>query len=97
MIDSYPVDVAVRDKAVVPILYEGRHAIQNVNDGPIDKYFGMVSEPLNEHQKADMKKKFSRADQLNIADQRILAITTGITGRVQLLKANWSVRIRMQQ
>lgn len=79
MIDSYPVDVAVKDKAVVPILYEGRHAIQNVNDGPIDKYFGMVSEPLNEHQKADMKKKFSRADQLNIADQKIYAIAWDIS------------------
>ncbi|MDE0472149.1 MAG: HsdR family type I site-specific deoxyribonuclease [Ekhidna sp.] len=79
IIDSYTVDQAVADKAVVPLLYEGRHAIQNVNDGPIDSYFSMISEPLNEYEKADLKKKFSRADQLNIADQKIYAICWDIS------------------
>ena len=74
IIDSYTVDQAVEDKAVVPLLYEGRHAIQKVNEGPIDTYFTMVSEPLSDYEKADLKKKFSRADQLNIADQKIYAI-----------------------
>ena len=79
IIDSYTVDQAVADKAVVPLLYEGRHAIQNVNEGPIDTYFSMVSEPLNDYEKADLKKKFSRADQLNIADQKIYAICWDIS------------------
>lgn len=79
IIDSYTVDQAVADKAVVPLLYEGRHAIQNVNDGPIDNYFSMISEPLNDYEKADLKKKFSRADQLNIADQKIYAICWDIS------------------
>lgn len=79
IIDSYTVDQAVADKAVVPLLYEGRHAIQNVNEGPIDTYFSMVSEPLNDYEKSDLKKKFSRADQLNIADQKIYAICWDIS------------------
>jgi len=79
IIDSYTVDQAVADKAVVPLLYEGRHAIQNVNEGPIDTYFSMVSEPLNDYERADLKKKFSRADQLNIADQKIYAICWDIS------------------
>ena len=79
IIDSYTVDQAVADKAVVPLLYEGRHAIQNVNEGPIDTYFSMVSEPLNDYEKADIKKKFSRADHLNIADQKIYAICWDIS------------------
>jgi len=79
IIDSYTVDQAVADKAVVPLLYEGRHAIQEVNEGPIDTYFSMVSEPLNPYEKADLKKKFSRADQLNIADQKIYAICWDIS------------------
>lgn len=69
----YTVDRAVADKAVVPLLYEGRHGKQTVNEQPIDTYFKKISEPLNDYQKADLKRKFSRADQLNIADQKIYA------------------------
>jgi type I restriction enzyme R subunit len=74
IIDTYTVDMAVRDGAVVPLLYEGRHAYQKVNENPIDTYFQKVSEPLTPYQKADLKKKFSRAEQLNVADQKIYAI-----------------------
>jgi type I restriction enzyme, R subunit len=79
LIDSYTVDQAVKDKAVVPLLYEGRHAIQQVNERPIDAYFTKVSEPLNDYQRADLKKKFSRADQLNVAEQKIYAIAWDIS------------------
>lgn len=79
LIDTYTVDQAVKDKAVVPLLYEGRHAIQEVNAAPLDTFFNMVSEPLNNAEKADLKKKFSRADQLNSADQKIYAIAWDIT------------------
>ncbi|MCB9333823.1 MAG: type I restriction endonuclease subunit R [Lewinellaceae bacterium] len=79
VIDAYTVDQAVSDKAVVPLLYEGRVAHQQVNESPIDTYFGMVSEPLTDYQKADLKKKFSRADQLNSAEQKIYAIAWDIS------------------
>ncbi len=79
IIDAYTVDQAVEDKAVVPLLYEGRLARQNVNSSPLDTYFDMVSEPLTEYQKADFKKKLSRADQLNGAEQKIYAIAWDIS------------------
>ena len=79
IIDAYTVDQAVKDKAVVPLLYEGRLARQTVNESPLDTFFGMVSEPLTEYQKADFKKKFSRADQLNSAAQKIYAIAWNIS------------------
>lgn len=79
IIDSYTVDQAVKDKAVVPLLYEGRYAVQKVNEAPIDNFFSMISEPLTDYQKADLKRKFSRADQLNIAEQKIYAIAWDIT------------------
>ena len=79
IIDAYTVDQAVQDKAVVPLLYEGRVAKQIVNENPIDTFFGMISEPLTEYQKADLKKKFSRADQLNGAEQKIYAISWDIS------------------
>lgn len=78
-IDRYTVDKAVKDKAVVPLLYEGRHAFQQVNEKPIDNFFNMVSESLNDYERADLKKKFSRADQLNIAEQKIYAIAWDIS------------------
>jgi len=79
IIDAYTVDQAVKDKAVVPLLYEGRLARQKVNEGPLDTFFGLVSEPLTDYQKADFKKKFSRADQLNSAEQKIYAIAWNIS------------------
>jgi type I restriction enzyme, R subunit len=79
IIDSYTVDQAVNDKAVVPLLYEGRLARQDVNESPLDTFFEMVSEPLTIYQKADFKKKFSRADQLNSAEQKLYAIAWDIS------------------
>jgi type I restriction enzyme R subunit len=86
IIDAYTVDQAVKDKAVVPLLYEGRLAKQTVNASPLDTFFEMVSEPLTEYQKADFKKKFSRADQLNSAEQKIYAIAWNISLH---FKENW--------
>lgn len=79
IIDTYTVDQAVKDGAVVPLLYEGRHTKQIVNEKPIDTFFNKVAEPLNELQKADLKRKFSRADQLNVAEQKIYAISWDIS------------------
>jgi type I restriction enzyme, R subunit len=76
---SYTVDQAVKDKAVVPLLYEGRMAIQSVNDKPLDTFFSMVSEPLSEYEKADLKKKFARADHLNSAEQKMRMIAWDIS------------------
>jgi len=86
IIDAYTVDQAVKDKAVVPLLYEGRLARQTVNASPLDTFFEMVSEPLTEYQKADFKKKFSRADQLNGAEQKIYTIAWNISRH---FRDNW--------
>ncbi len=82
----YTIKQAVEDKAIVPLLYEGRHVVQDVNHSSIDTYFNMVSEPLTEYQRADMKKKFSRADQLNIGDQKIYRIAWDISRQFE---KNW--------
>jgi type I restriction enzyme R subunit len=79
MIDAYTVDQAVKDKAVVPLLYEGRFARQTVHEKPMDEFFSHISEPLTDYQKVDLKKKFSRADQLNVAEQKIYAICWDIS------------------
>ena len=89
LIDAYTVDQAVQDKAVVPLLYEGRLALQDVNASPIDTFFGMVSEPLTEYQKADIKKKFARTDHLNSAEQKMRMIAWDISYH---FRDNWQGR-----
>jgi len=79
IIDAYTVDQAVKDKAVVPLLYEGRMALQNVNKGPMDTFFKMVSEPLTKYEKADLKKKYARYDHLNAAEQTMRLIAWNIS------------------
>lgn len=75
----YTVKQAVEDKAVVPLLYEGRIVPQSVNEGPIDSFFDHVCEDLTEYQSTDLKKKFSRTDSLNQTEQRIYAISIDIS------------------
>lgn len=73
LIDIYSITDAVNDGAVVPLLYEGRHNLIDVNDKPLDNYFDKVSEPLTPYGKASLKRKFSSTNQLNRADQVIYA------------------------
>jgi len=78
-IDTYTINEAVKDKAVVPLLYEGRHVLQEVNKKPIDNWFNKVCEPLAVYQRADLKKKFSRIEELNSTDQRIYTIAYDVS------------------
>lgn len=71
--EPYTVKNAVDDGAVVPLLYEGRHNLITLNEDPINRYFDKVSEPLPDYGKAALKRKFNTIDQLNKADQVILA------------------------
>ena len=75
----YTVDQAVKDGAVVPLLYEGRIVPQFVHENAIDNFFDKVSESFNDYQKADMKRKFSRSNQVNQAEQRIHTIAWDIS------------------
>ncbi|MFY0673979.1 MAG: type I restriction endonuclease subunit R [Bacteroidia bacterium] len=73
LIDVYSITNAVEDGAVVPLLYEGRHNLIEVNEKPLDNYFEKVSEPLTEYGKSALKRKFSSTNQLNRAEEVIYA------------------------
>ena len=75
----YTVKQAVEDKAVVPLLYEGRLSPQRVNEEPIDNFFNLLCEDLTPYQVTDLKKKHARADSLNQAEQRIFSIAIDIS------------------
>ncbi len=65
----YSVRQAIKDKAVVPLLYEGRHVEIEQNKNAVDLWFERHTVNLTDQQKADLKRKYSRADALNQADQ----------------------------
>lgn len=88
IIDAYTILQAVEDGAIVPIVYEGRHAVQDVNQQALDKGFDYVSEPLEEYQRADLKKKYSKANLIAKTEQRIHEIARDISDHYS---QNWGV------
>lgn len=64
LIDVYSIKNAVEDKAVVPLLYEGRHNVMEVNAKPLDNYFDRVAEDLTEYGKASLKRRFSAKNKI---------------------------------
>ena len=79
LIDSYTINQAVPDGAVVPLLYEGRHVPQAIDHKQIDLWFKRYTIGLTDEQMSDLKKKFSTADQLNQTEQKIRTIAWDIS------------------
>ena len=67
----YSIQQAVEDKAVVPLLYEGRLVEMEQNKAAIDLWFERHTQGLSDKQKADLKRKYARAEMLNKAEQVI--------------------------
>jgi len=63
-IDVYSIRQATEDGAVVPLRYEGRLVEQEVQGEPLDTWFERYARGLTDEQKADLKRKWSRADVL---------------------------------
>ena len=87
LIDIYSITTAVEDKAVVPLLYEGRHNIMEVNEKPLDNFFGLVSEPLSDYGKTSLKRKFSTRNtvvqSLNFIESTAWDITKHFVDNIQ--------------
>ena len=107
LIHKYTIDDAVRDGAVVPLLYEGRYIEQKLSGQVIDEWFDRVAKGLTDEQKADLKSKFSRMSMLAKTEQAIYAKAIDIsehfrqswqgTGRkAQLVAPSKSAAIRFK-
>ena len=79
LIDAYTLEQAVQDKAVVPLLYEGRHVDQKVDSEAVDDWFERITVFLSDQQKSDLKRKFSSTDQLNRAEQKVMRIAWDVS------------------
>ncbi len=86
IIDTYPISEAVEDGAIVPILYEGRLAIQDVNRSALDKGVDRVMEGVEDYHKADLKRKMSNAGLISKTDQNIFQTALDISEHFQ---SNW--------
>ena len=86
LIDSYAIDRAVKDGAVVPLLYEARHVEMEQNEKAIDTWFERHTAGLTTAQKADLKKKYAHAEMLNKADQVIYMRAFDISAH---FRQNW--------
>jgi type I restriction enzyme R subunit len=79
LIDIYAIDQAVKDGAVVPLLYEGRHVEQDVNRHGIDVWFERVSRDLTPDQRADLKRKFARYSEIGQTEPTIYCIAYDVS------------------
>lgn len=78
-IHKYPMRQAVEDKAVVPLLYDGRLVELNPDQAQLDRWFERHTKGLTDEQKADLKHKMSRADVISDADRRILEVAYNLS------------------
>lgn len=78
-IDRYTIDQAVKDRAVLPLLYEGRMVEQWINDkNGLNRRFEIISKNLNEAQKLDLKRKWARFKFVASSERRLEVIALDI-------------------
>ncbi len=78
LIHSYTIADGVDDKVIVPLLYEGKMIDQTVNQKAIDKRLEIITRNLNDKQKNDVMKKWSKFERIASSDQRINMIAFDI-------------------
>ncbi|HBH96142.1 MAG TPA: DEAD/DEAH box helicase [Ruminococcaceae bacterium] len=78
LIHKYTIKDGVEDKAIVPLIYEGKFVDQRVDEENIDLWFEQVTKRLNNAQKADLRNKWSSIKRLTSTDARIKRIALDI-------------------
>lgn len=78
LIHKYTIADGVADKAIVPLLYEGKMVEQTVNRKAIDNQLEIIIRNLNDKQKEEVKKKWSQFERIASSDQRLKLIAFDI-------------------
>ncbi len=71
LIHKYSLDDALRDKAIVPLIYEGKMVEQKVSKEAIDMRLEMLTRNLNLKQKQEVMKKWSKYENVASSEQRL--------------------------
>ncbi|MDR1230344.1 MAG: HsdR family type I site-specific deoxyribonuclease [Spirochaetaceae bacterium] len=77
-IHKYTIKDGVDDKAIVPLIYEGRFVEQNVDGENIDLWFNQITRRLSEKQVDDLKSRWSQLRRLTSTNTRIRRIALDI-------------------
>ena len=78
LIHKYSLDDALKDKSIVPLIYEGKMVDQEVSKEVIDMRLDMLTRNLTEEQKIDVMKKWSRFEKVASSEQRLELIAWDI-------------------
>ena len=82
----YSIRQAVKDKVVLPLLYEGRHVEMVQDQAAVDFWFDRHTSGLSKKQQADLKRKYARAKVLNKLDPVIYMRTLDVS---EHYRSNW--------
>ncbi len=78
LIHKYSLDDALKDKAIVPLIYEGKMVDQEVSKEAIDMRLDMLTRSLTSEQKIEVMKKWSRFEKVASSEQRLELIAWDI-------------------
>lgn len=78
LIDRYTIDQAVKDKAVLPLFYEGRAVREEFDEAALDTWFERASRDLTDAQRAKLKKRMTAPGVLQAVPGRLKAIAWDI-------------------
>lgn len=78
LIHKYTIADGVEDKAILPLLYEGKMVEQSVNRKAIDMQLDIITRNLNDNLKDQVMKKWSQFERVASSDQRIRLIAFDI-------------------
>jgi type I restriction enzyme R subunit len=78
LIHKYTIRDGVNDKAIVPLIYEGRFVEQKVDEENIDLWFEQIAKRLSDKQKNDLKNRWAQIRRLTSTNARIKRIALDI-------------------
>jgi type I restriction enzyme R subunit len=78
IIHKYTIVDGVKDKTILPLLYEGKMIEQTINRRAIDQRIDIITRNLNDRQKEEVKQKWSKFEKIASSDQRIKLIAFDI-------------------
>lgn len=99
-IHRYTIDDAVKDGAVLPLLYEGRYVGQEVLDPEgLTRKFDLISRELGDEAKRDLQKKWARFERVASSEQRLELIAVDINEHIKktLKKSGFKAMLATQR
>lgn len=78
LIHKYSLDDALKDKSIVPLIYEGKMVDQEASKEAIDMRLDMLTRNLTSEQKIEVMKKWSRFEKVASSEQRLELIAWDI-------------------